>query len=60
MTPGFTSLIVSISFFHSLTIFMLGIIGRYIANIYDEVRARPLYHVAHSINVSPSMLPRRP
>lgn len=41
--PGFTSVILSIFFFGSLTTLILGVIGLYLANIYIEVRRRPLF-----------------
>jgi dolichol-phosphate mannosyltransferase len=44
--PGYTSLILAISFFGGLTTLMLGFIGRYLANIASEVRRRPLFFVA--------------
>lgn len=43
--PGFTSLILAISFFGSITTLFIGIIGIYVANIYTEVRRRPLFLV---------------
>jgi glycosyltransferase involved in cell wall biosynthesis len=49
--PGFTSIILSIFFFGSLIVLILGIIGRYLANIYLEVRRRPLYLVDTKINL---------
>jgi glycosyltransferase involved in cell wall biosynthesis len=52
--PGYTSLILSISFFGSLTIFLLGFIGRYLANIYIEVRNRPLFVTRELINTEES------
>ena len=48
---GFTSLVLIISFFSSLTLICLGIIGEYIARIYDEVRNRPISIIEDSINV---------
>jgi len=42
---GFTSIILSIFFFGSLITLILGIIGMYLANIYTEVRRRPLFLV---------------
>jgi glycosyltransferase involved in cell wall biosynthesis len=48
---GFTSLVLIISFFSSLTLICLGIIGEYIARIYDEVRNRPFSIIEDSINV---------
>jgi glycosyltransferase involved in cell wall biosynthesis len=49
--PGYTSTQLSIFFFGGLTILILGIIGRYLANIYSEVRHRPLYHVKRTYNL---------
>jgi polyisoprenyl-phosphate glycosyltransferase len=43
---GFTTIILAVLFFGSLTILVLGIIGIYLANIYKEVRRRPLFLVA--------------
>ena len=48
---GYTSTQISIFFFGGLTIFILGIIGRYLSNIYTEVRRRPLYHIKRTYNV---------
>jgi polyisoprenyl-phosphate glycosyltransferase len=47
--PGFPSLIVSIMFFAGVQLISLGIIGEYMARIYEEVKARPLYVVAEEI-----------
>ncbi len=49
--PGFPSLIVSIMFFAGVQLVSLGIIGEYLARIYEEVKARPLYVVAEEIGV---------
>lgn len=48
---GFTSLVILISFFSSLILICLGIIGEYIVRIYDEVRNRPFTVIAETINV---------
>ena len=48
---GYTSLILSIFFFGSLNILMLGFIGRYLANIYAEVKNRPLYAIRKTYNL---------
>lgn len=48
--PGFTSIILAIFFFGSLTMLTLGIIGRYLANIYSEVKRRPKFLVDQKIN----------
>lgn len=44
-SPGYTSLVVLMAFFFSLTLISLGVIGEYIARIYDEVRRRPHAHI---------------
>lgn len=52
--PGFTSLALLVSFFGSAIVIMLGIIGRYVANVYREVRGRPLYIVDAYSNLEAS------
>jgi len=49
--PGFTSIILSIFFFGSINLISLGLIARYISNIYTEVKKRPLYLVRKTFNV---------
>ena len=48
--PGFPSLIVSITFFSGVQLISLGVIGEYIARIFNEVKGRPLYLVEETIN----------
>ena len=40
---GFTQLVILISFFGGVLLFTLGIIGEYIAKIYQQVKNRPIY-----------------
>jgi glycosyltransferase involved in cell wall biosynthesis len=49
--PGFPSLIVSITFFAGVQLVSLGVIGEYVARMYEEVKARPLYVVAEEIGI---------
>lgn len=42
---GFTTVILLVLFFGSMTLLGLGIIGAYLSRIYDEVRGRPRYLV---------------
>ena len=49
---GFTSIILSIFLFGSLIILLLGFIGRYLSNIYNEVRRRPLFHIKATCNIN--------
>ena len=52
-TPaGFTTLALLILGFGSLTTLILGILGKYLANIYQEVRGRPLFIVDQEININ--------
>ena len=48
---GFLTLAILISFFSSLTLICLGIIGEYIVRIYDEVRQRPYVVIEKTINL---------
>jgi glycosyltransferase involved in cell wall biosynthesis len=48
--PGFPSLIVSITFFSGVQLISLGVIGEYIARIFNEVKGRPLYLIEETIN----------
>jgi glycosyltransferase involved in cell wall biosynthesis len=48
---GFATLSIIISFFSSLILISLGVIGEYIVRIYDEVRARPYVVIEETINV---------
>ena len=50
-TKGFATLAILISFFSSLILICLGIIGEYIVRIYDEVRNRPYVVIEKTINV---------
>jgi dolichol-phosphate mannosyltransferase len=47
---GFATLSIIISFFSSLTLICLGIIGEYIVRIYDEVRDRPYVIIDKKVN----------
>jgi polyisoprenyl-phosphate glycosyltransferase len=48
---GFATLAIIISFFGSLILICLGIIGEYIVRIYDEVRARPYVVIDQTVNL---------
>ncbi len=47
--PGFPSLIVSITFFAGVQLISLGILGEYVARLFQEVKRRPLFVVAERI-----------
>ena len=46
---GWTSLLVSVLFLGGLILISLGVIGEYVARIYNEVRARPIYILEEEI-----------
>lgn len=47
--PGFPSLIVSIMFFAGVQLISLGVIGEYLARMFEEVKRRPLFIVGERI-----------
>jgi polyisoprenyl-phosphate glycosyltransferase len=42
---GYASLVVAITFLSGVQLIVIGMVGQYVARIYDEARARPLYLV---------------
>ncbi len=48
--PGYTSLIASIFMFGGLNLLVLSLVGRYLSNVYTEVRKRPLYRQMEELN----------
>ena len=49
--PGVTAVLLSISIFSGVQIFLIGIVGEYIARIFEEVKGRPLYLVLETVNL---------
>lgn len=47
--PGYASLMSVILFFNGISLIGIGVIGEYLARIFTEVKARPLYIVAEKI-----------
>jgi glycosyltransferase involved in cell wall biosynthesis len=43
--PGWTSIVVVTSFVGGVQLILIGVLGEYLALVYDEVRSRPLYLV---------------
>jgi dolichol-phosphate mannosyltransferase len=58
--PAWASEMVTISFFGGINIFGIGILGEYIARIYDELKGRPLYVVAGTRGRGPGARGRKP
>lgn len=48
--PGWTSLIITASFFGALNALGISILGEYVIRIYDQVRSRPVYLTDRVIN----------
>lgn len=51
VVPGLTAILLSIVIFGGLQILLIGLVGEYIARIFDEVKGRPLYLVGEKINL---------
>jgi dolichol-phosphate mannosyltransferase len=58
--PGWTSILVVMSFIGGIQLIVLGVIGEYIGDIHAEVKRRPLYVVSELENFpdSPRLPPR--
>lgn len=52
LTPGLPTTILVITFFSGINLIGLGIVGEYIARIYDEVKKRPAYIVDKTFNIN--------
>jgi glycosyltransferase involved in cell wall biosynthesis len=49
--PGYSTIIICLLLIGSFMMISLGIIGEYIAKIYDEVKSRPQYLIGNSIGI---------
>jgi len=52
--PGWTSHILTGSFFGALNALGISVLGEYVIRIYDQVRGRPQYVVDRKVNFSPA------
>jgi polyisoprenyl-phosphate glycosyltransferase len=52
IVSGWASLMVVLLFMSGMILLILGIIGEYIARIYEEVKARPQYVITNTIGIS--------
>jgi dolichol-phosphate mannosyltransferase len=51
--PGWTSLVILNIFFSGVVLVCLGLIGEYVARIFEEVKGRPLYLVRRRLGTEP-------
>lgn len=49
--PGFTATLLSIIMFSGVQIMLIGVVGEYIARIFEETKGRPLYLIDEKINI---------
>lgn len=49
--PGLTAVLLTIVIFSGVQILLIGVVGEYIARIFEEIKGRPLYLVAETINI---------
>lgn len=49
--PGLTAILLSIVLFSGVQILLIGVVGEYIARIFEEIKGRPLYLVSETINI---------
>lgn len=56
---GGNSLVCLQLLFNGATLMSVGLLGDYVARIYEEAKHRPLYVVSSAINVDPSTPPPR-
>lgn len=56
--PGWTSTVLISTFFGAINALGIGVLGDYVIRIYDQVRARPMFLVARTVNLEDE--PSRP
>ena len=49
--PGVTSILITIVFFSGIQVMLIGLLGAYVARIFEEAKGRPLYVVARTRNL---------
>lgn len=59
VVPGWATLLIAVLFLGGVQLVSLGIMGEYVARIYGQVKARPLYLVRETVGFEPAE-PRQP
>ncbi len=54
--PGWPTVVASMMFFSGVQLLFIGILGEYLARIYDEVKGRPPYIVAEVVTPKPPVI----
>jgi dolichol-phosphate mannosyltransferase len=49
VVPGWTSILVAVSFIGGIQLTLMGMLGLYVGRIYEEVKARPIYVVRETV-----------
>src|SRR5258708_11369218 len=57
--PGWTSLICLVTFFSGTILVAIGLVGDYVARIFEETKGRPLYIVSGLLNLEATTAPQR-
>ncbi len=50
--PGVTAILLTVVIFSGIQIVLIGVVGEYVARIFEEVKGRPLYLVSETINMT--------
>jgi polyisoprenyl-phosphate glycosyltransferase len=56
--PGWASVMVLTSFLGGVQLLLLGVLGLYVGNVYEEVKGRPLYVIRESVGIDEDVLRR--
>ena len=52
LTPGWTSIMITVTFLSGVILLSLWMIGEYVSRIYDESKNRPQYIIKKKININ--------